>query len=115
MSKSKSPRQPGKAGQGANNKHLGNTPTTAAVEVQGLRFAIHRLDRSRNYLRFSLMEGQEVLDLLQRHPDPDAVAHISRQEQRVKRTEARLAEVQVSLGALYAALYRLKEVQHDPR
>jgi hypothetical protein len=37
MTKKQSPRQPGKAGQGAINKHLEGHHITAAVEVQDLR------------------------------------------------------------------------------
>lgn len=84
--------------------------TATATETQGLRFAIHRLDRSRNHLRFSLMEGNEILDLLKRHPEPVAAAHISRQEQRIRRTQARLAEVQGSLTALHVALLLFEDV-----
>lgn len=109
------PRSLGRS-QGAKSKNNPCiNPTATIAEAQGLRFAIHRLDRSRNYLRFSLIEGNEILDLLKCHPDAEAAAHVSRQEQRVRRTEARLSEVQDSLFALYAALLRLEEGQHGPR
>ena len=110
MRKSKSPRPLAEAGQGANKiKHPENESTTATIESQGLRFAISRLDRSKSYLRFSILEGKEILDLLKLHPSPEAAVCIARQEQRVRRTEARLVEVQGSLAALYAALLRLEE------
>ena len=107
MPKNESPRSVGALPE-AKNKVPGIDTTTAAHEAQGLRFAIDRLDRSRRYLRGSLHEGLTLLALLRRHPDPEAAAHVSRQEQRVARTKARLVDVQNGLTACHAALARVE-------
>jgi hypothetical protein len=117
MQKRKGPCQPNLAGRGAKKaKSPGNDLTTAAIEAQGrgLRFAIQRLDQSRNRLRCSLLEAQELWSLLKLCPGQNAVLHASRQEQRVRRTAAKISDVEESLFALYGVLARL-EVQHGPR
>jgi hypothetical protein len=101
---------------GAENISLENDATIKSLEAQGrgLRFAIQRLDQARNRLRCSLLEGQELLELLRLCPGQNAVLHASRLEQRVRRTAAKISDLEESLFALYAALLRL-EVSHDPR
>jgi len=104
----RSPRQLSKTGQGQKTKHPKANLTTTASELQGLRFAINRFSQSKDRLRFSIITRRELLDILNRNASPDSIAHIVMHEQKLRRTEARLADVECSLAALYAALLRLE-------
>lgn len=78
-----------------------------SLQVKGLRFAVDRLRRSRVYLLGSIAESQEILAALQECSSPEAAAHISRYEQRLERTQARLEAINNSLAACKAALVRV--------